>query len=56
MLLRTQERKFSNPLTIDPNRDAAAYTNIHGDGVFKVLGDAFVYRVRCFFCSFAFHP
>lgn len=34
---------FKNPSDIDPNRDASLYKWFHGDGVFKVLGEEFVY-------------
>lgn len=34
---------FSDPTTVDPTRDPSLYKWFHGDGVFKVLGEEFVY-------------
>jgi len=36
---------FENPHAVNPNRPASLYTLLHGDGVFKVLGEEFVYSV-----------
>ena len=38
-------RMFEDPTTVDPARPAKLYTLLHGDGVFKVLGEDFVYGV-----------
>lgn len=34
---------FESPYQVDPTRPAAAYTLLQGDGVFKILGEEFVY-------------
>jgi len=36
---------FEYPLEVNPNRPASLYSFLHGDGVFKVLGEEFVYAV-----------
>lgn len=36
---------FENPLDVNPNRPVSLYTLLHGDGVFRVLGEDFVYGV-----------
>lgn len=36
---------FENPFEVNPNRPSNLYTLLHGDGVFKVLGEDFVYGV-----------
>ena len=36
---------FENPTVVNPNRSPSLYTLLHGDGVFKVLGEEFVTSV-----------
>ncbi|KAF9512279.1 hypothetical protein BS47DRAFT_1394408 [Hydnum rufescens UP504] len=36
---------FERPHDVEPNRPAELYSILHGDGVFKTLGEDFVYRV-----------
>jgi len=38
-------RRFETPRLVDPNRPAHLYSILHGDGVFKSLGEDFVYKV-----------
>ncbi|KAF9506549.1 hypothetical protein BS47DRAFT_1426050 [Hydnum rufescens UP504] len=37
--------RFENPRAIDLNRSTQLYSTLHGDGVFKTLGEDFVYKV-----------
>ncbi|KAF8316120.1 heme peroxidase, partial [Clavulina sp. PMI_390] len=37
------EAAFASPANVDPNRPATAYSLLQADGVFKILGEEFVY-------------
>ena len=39
------EKLFTNPNEIDPNRQIDKYSILYGDGVFKALGEEFVWKV-----------